>query len=49
MYAYCPKDFFANIRENKEMTYAICERCGNAYCKSHIEKAKNSYHCKGHR
>jgi hypothetical protein len=36
--AYCPKDFFANIRGNKKMTYAICEICGKAYCESHIKK-----------
>ena len=47
--AYCPKDFFTKMRGNKKMTYAICEICGNAYCKSHIEKVKNSYYCKDHR
>ncbi len=47
--AYCPKEFFARFRSGKKQTYAVCERCGTAYCRSHIDQTKDSYYCKDHR
>ena len=47
--AYCPKDFFARIRSGRKQTFAVCERCGNAYCSRHIDKVKSSYYCRDHR
>ena len=47
--AYCPKEFFARFRSSKKQTYAVCERCGNAYCRRHIDQIKDSYYCKDHR
>jgi hypothetical protein len=47
--AYCPHEFFARFRSGKKETYAICERCGKAYCSKHIERICNSYFCREHR
>ena len=30
-------------------TYAVCKRCGSAYCSRHIDQVKNAYYCKDHR
>jgi hypothetical protein len=46
--AYCPKEFFARFRSSKKQTYAVCERCGSAYCRRHIDQIKDSYYCKDH-
>lgn len=42
----CPKEVLARIRPSRKFTYAVCEQCGNVYCRSHIRKRNNSYHCK---
>jgi len=47
--AYCPHEFFARFRSARKETYAVCERCGGAYCSRHIEKVNNSYFCREHR
>jgi RNA 3'-terminal phosphate cyclase len=47
--AYCPHEFFARFRSGRKETYAVCERCGGAYCSRHIEKVHNSYFCREHR
>jgi RNA polymerase-binding transcription factor DksA len=46
--ALCPKEFFARIMAVDKQTYAICERCGSAYCSNHINRVNNSYYCKDH-
>jgi len=45
---YCPKEFFARFKPSKKQTFAVCERCGSAYCSRHIERIKDSYYCKDH-
>lgn len=47
--AYCPREFFARFRPSRKQTYAICERCGGAYCSRHIERVNDSYFCREHR
>jgi hypothetical protein len=47
--AYCPHEFFARFRSGRKETYAVCERCGGAYCSRHIEKVHDSYFCREHR
>ena len=46
--AFCPHEFFARFRPSRRETYAICERCGGAYCSRHIERVHNSYFCREH-
>jgi hypothetical protein len=46
---YCPHEFFARFRPSRKQTYAICERCGGAYCSRHIERVNDSYFCREHR
>ena len=47
--AYCPHEFFARFRSGKKETYAVCERCGGAYCSKHIQRSYDSYFCIEHR
>jgi hypothetical protein len=47
--AYCPHEFFARFRSGRKETYAVCERCGGAYCSRHIERSYDSYYCTAHR
>jgi hypothetical protein len=47
--AYCPHEFFARFRPSRKETYALCERCGGAYCSRHIQRVNESYFCKEHR
>jgi hypothetical protein len=47
--AYCPLEFFARFRPSRKQTYAVCERCGGAYCSRHIERVNDSYFCREHR
>ena len=44
--ALCPKESLARLRPSDKPTYAICEHCGSAYCKNHIQKIHGSYYCK---
>ena len=47
--AYCPHEFFAQFRSGKKETYAVCERCGGAYCSKHIQRSYDSYFFIEHR
>lgn len=46
---FCPHELFARFRPGRKETYAVCERCGRAYCSKHIEKVNNCYFCKEHK
>jgi len=37
------------FRSGKKETYALCERCGGAYCSKHIQRSYDSYFCIEHK
>jgi hypothetical protein len=45
---YCPKDYFSKFRPSQKKTFAVCEICGNAFCKSHVVEKDEKFYCEKH-
>jgi hypothetical protein len=45
---YCPKDYYSKFRPSQKKTFAVCEICGNAFCKSHLIEKNEKFYCEKH-
>ena len=47
--ALCPKhSSFWKVWDRNKPAYAICGRCGGAFCKDHIIQSDKNYYCQEH-